>query len=77
MYTYIVSFKVKEGEGITFVELQKFEELTGFYQEVSKEASDKTLAYTKEVLENALDVSKKYTSAIEKSIESVKNSTKK
>ena len=28
MYTYIVSFKVKEGEGITFVELQKFEELT-------------------------------------------------
>ena len=28
MYTHIVSFKVKEGEGITFVELQKFEELT-------------------------------------------------
>ena len=28
MYTYIVSFKVKDGEGITFVELQKFEELT-------------------------------------------------
>ena len=28
MYTYIVSFKVKEGEGISFVELQKFEELT-------------------------------------------------
>jgi len=28
MYTHIVSFKVKEGEGISFVELQKFEELT-------------------------------------------------
>ncbi|RXP45162.1 hypothetical protein EC396_15835 [Lutibacter sp. HS1-25] len=28
MYTYIVSFKVKEGEGISFVELQNFEELT-------------------------------------------------
>ncbi len=28
MYTYIVSFKVKDGEGITFVELQKFEEFT-------------------------------------------------
>ncbi len=28
MYTHIVSFKVKEGEGITFIELQKFEELT-------------------------------------------------
>ena len=28
MYTYIVSFKVKDGEGISFVELQKFEELT-------------------------------------------------
>jgi len=28
MYTHIVSFKVKAGEGITFVELQKFEELT-------------------------------------------------
>ena len=28
MYAYIVSFKVKEGEGISFVELQKFEELT-------------------------------------------------
>lgn len=28
MYTYIVSFLVKEGEGISFVELQKFEELT-------------------------------------------------
>lgn len=28
MYTYIVSFKVKEGEGITFIELQKFKELT-------------------------------------------------
>ncbi|MBK5210230.1 MAG: antibiotic biosynthesis monooxygenase [Flavobacteriaceae bacterium] len=28
MYVYIVSFKVKDGEGITFVELQKFEELT-------------------------------------------------
>jgi quinol monooxygenase YgiN len=29
MYTYIVSFLVKNGEGISFVELQKFEELTG------------------------------------------------
>ena len=28
MYTHIVSFKIKEGEGVTFVELQKFEELT-------------------------------------------------
>ena len=28
MYAYIVSFKVKDGEGISFVELQKFEELT-------------------------------------------------
>lgn len=28
MYTHIVSFKVKEGEGLTFVELVKFEELT-------------------------------------------------
>lgn len=28
MYAHIVSFRVKEGEGITFVELQKFEELT-------------------------------------------------
>ena len=28
MYAHIASFKVKEGEGITFVELQKFEELT-------------------------------------------------
>ena len=28
MYVHVVSFKVKEGEGITFVELQKFEELT-------------------------------------------------
>ena len=28
MYAHIVSFKVKEGEGITFVELQNFEELT-------------------------------------------------
>ena len=28
MYTYIVSFKVKEGEAISFVELLKFEELT-------------------------------------------------
>ena len=28
MYAHIVSFKVKEGEGISFVELQKFEELT-------------------------------------------------
>lgn len=28
MYTYIVSFKVKEGEGVSFVELQTFEELT-------------------------------------------------
>jgi quinol monooxygenase YgiN len=26
MYVYIVSFKVKEGEDITFIELQKFEE---------------------------------------------------
>lgn len=55
--------------------VKKFEELTGFYQEISKEASDKALAYTKEVLENALDISKKYASAIEKSIESVKGST--
>lgn len=29
MYAYIVSFRVKEGEGISFVELQKFEELIG------------------------------------------------
>ena len=28
MYVHIVSFKVKDGEGISFVELQKFEELT-------------------------------------------------
>jgi quinol monooxygenase YgiN len=28
MYAYIVSFKVKEGESISFVELQKFEEFT-------------------------------------------------
>jgi len=28
MYVYIVSFKVKEGEDITFIELQKFEENT-------------------------------------------------
>lgn len=28
MYAHIVSFKVKEGEGISFVELQKFEEVT-------------------------------------------------
>ena len=28
MYTYIVSFLVKEDEGVSFVELQKFEELT-------------------------------------------------
>lgn len=28
MYVHVVSFKVKEGEGITFVELQKFGELT-------------------------------------------------
>lgn len=28
MYAYIVSFKVKHGAGITFVELQKFEALT-------------------------------------------------
>ena len=28
MYTHIVSFKVKEGEEISFIELQKFEELT-------------------------------------------------
>ena len=28
MYVHVVSFKVKEGEGITFVELLKFEELT-------------------------------------------------
>lgn len=28
MYVHIVSFKVKEGEGITFVELVIFEELT-------------------------------------------------
>ena len=28
MYTHIVSFKVKKGEGVSFVELQKFEELT-------------------------------------------------
>jgi len=55
--------------------VKKFEELTSFYQDISKEASDKTLAYTKEVLENALDVSKKYAQAIEKSIESVKCST--
>jgi len=27
MYVHMVSFKVKEGEEITFVELQKFEEL--------------------------------------------------
>ena len=28
MYTHIVSFQVKNGEEVTFVELQKFEELT-------------------------------------------------
>ncbi|MDP3313268.1 antibiotic biosynthesis monooxygenase [Lutibacter sp.] len=28
MYVHIVSFKVKKGEGISFVELQTFEELT-------------------------------------------------
>ncbi len=28
MYAHIVSFKVKAGEGISFVELQKFEETT-------------------------------------------------
>jgi len=28
MYTHIVSFKVKEGEEVSFIELQKFEELT-------------------------------------------------
>jgi quinol monooxygenase YgiN len=28
MYTHIVSFQVKDGEEVTFVELQKFEELT-------------------------------------------------
>lgn len=28
MYVHVVSFKVKDGEGITFVELLKFEELT-------------------------------------------------
>lgn len=28
MYAHIVSFKVKDGEEISFVELQKFEELT-------------------------------------------------
>jgi quinol monooxygenase YgiN len=28
MYTHIVSFKVKDGEEVSFVELQKFEELT-------------------------------------------------
>lgn len=27
MYVHIVSFKIKEGEEITFVELQKFEEI--------------------------------------------------
>lgn len=28
MYVHVVSFKVKDGEGITFVELLKFKELT-------------------------------------------------
>ena len=28
MYVHIVSFKVKEGEDVTFIELQKFEENT-------------------------------------------------
>ena len=28
MYTHIVSFKVKKGEGISFIELQQFEEVT-------------------------------------------------
>ncbi|MDV7187693.1 antibiotic biosynthesis monooxygenase [Lutibacter sp. TH_r2] len=28
MYVHVVSFKVKEGDGISFVELLKFEELT-------------------------------------------------
>ncbi|MFK5958313.1 MAG: antibiotic biosynthesis monooxygenase [Lutibacter sp.] len=28
MYAHIVSFKVKDGEEVSFVELQKFEELT-------------------------------------------------
>jgi quinol monooxygenase YgiN len=28
MYTHIVSFKVKDGEEISFIELQQFEELT-------------------------------------------------
>ncbi len=28
MYVHIVSFRVKEGEALSFVELQKFEELT-------------------------------------------------
>ncbi|MGV8947583.1 MAG: antibiotic biosynthesis monooxygenase [Lutibacter sp.] len=28
MYAYIVSFRIKDGEGISFVELQKFQELT-------------------------------------------------
>ncbi|MGV6845400.1 MAG: antibiotic biosynthesis monooxygenase [Lutibacter sp.] len=28
MYAHIVSFLVKEGEGISFIEMQKFEEIT-------------------------------------------------
>ena len=55
--------------------VKKFEELTNFYRDFSKEANEKTLAYTKEVLEDALTISKKYAQAIEASIDSVKKST--
>ena len=54
--------------------VKKFEELTNFYRDFSKEANEKTLSYTKNVLEDALTVSKKYAKAIENSIESVKKS---
>ena len=56
--------------------IRQFDELTSFYQDLSKEANANTIAYTRQVLEDALSTARQYTDAIEKSIEALNKADK-
>lgn len=52
--------------------IKKFEELTSFCRDASKEANDKAIAYTKTSVDNAIQTSAELTKWFEKGVENFK-----
>ncbi|TNF68324.1 MAG: phasin family protein [Gammaproteobacteria bacterium] len=52
--------------------IKKFEELTSFYRDASQEVNDKTVAYTKASVDNAIQTSTELTKWFEKGVENFK-----